>query len=84
MARFRWNLLKQQLIRVIQWYIHTNHVGYNDQSIKTNLTQLKHYLFPLKIGNNDQTFISPYPTSDLLTLNKFFSLCAKLNLCFLD
>ena len=54
-------------------YIYTNHVGYNDQSTKTNLAQSKHYLFELKIGNNDQTFISPYETPDLLTLNKLFS-----------
>ena len=29
----------------------------NDQLTKTNLAQLKHYLFQLKIGNNDQTDI---------------------------
>ena len=41
-------------------------------------------LLQLKIGNNDQTFISPYPTPDLSTVNKLFSQCVKLNVCFLD
>ena len=37
MAWFRWNSPKQHLIRVIQWYIYTDHIGYNDQSIIHNL-----------------------------------------------
>ena len=31
------NSLKQHLIRVIQRYIYTNHIGYNDQSTINNL-----------------------------------------------